>query len=291
MKNIIKFYYNLVINNFKKINDTYTFDVDGITYSFEPAVDDPNKVYEIYLLIKNIGLDYEQIVTNKDNSFITYFNSMPYILLKKMINGTKSIDFNDIIRYSVPLYKNVKIGWKELWERKIDYYEYQISQFGIKYQLVSNSFSYYIGLCECAIELLNYLSKDDIVGYLSHKRIVYKENYDSFLNPTSITIDSRVRDIAEFFKCNYISDSITDDEFIRNIDGLNLSYNEAILLLARLLYPSYYFDTYDKIIQNQITEDKINVYIEKNASFEASLRKFYYYLRNRYKIPEIEWLN
>ena len=61
--------------------------------------------------------------------------------------------------------------------------------------------------------------------------------------------------------------------------------------MARLLYPSYYFDMYDEIIQDKLSEDKIDVYIKKNLNYETFLKQVYGYLKNRHNIPEIEWLN
>ena len=42
-----------------------------------------------------------------------------------------------------------------MWIRKIDYFEYQISQFGKKYPIIRESFNYYVGLAENGISLLN----------------------------------------------------------------------------------------------------------------------------------------
>ena len=45
------------------------------------------------------------------------------------------------------------------------------------------------------------------------------------------------------------------------IKNNNLTYDESILFLARMIYPSYYFDIYDEIIKERETEDKINLII------------------------------
>jgi len=59
--------------------------------------------------------------------------------------------------------------------------------------------------------------------------------------------DIKVRDIAEFFKQQffYIENPIIN---VKNyLDYMNITNDEAILFMARLLYPSYYFDIYDAI--------------------------------------------
>ena len=71
---------------------------------------------------------------------------------------------------------------------------------------------------------------------------------------------------------------------------MNFNYSESLMFFARLLYPSYYFDMYDQIIQNKISEEKINFYIKKNSYYEEFLKIIYKYLKNKFKVPEIEWL-
>ena len=69
-----------------------------------------------------------------------------------------------------------------------------------------------------------------------------------------------------------------------------LTNDEAILFLARMLFPSYYFDTYDEIIQGVKQEEKILIYLEKVDLYEDFLAKIYYILEIFYQIPEIEWI-
>ncbi|MBO7536368.1 MAG: hypothetical protein J6T34_04455, partial [Bacilli bacterium] len=168
--------------------------------------------------------------------------------------------------------------WKNLWEQKLDYYEYQISELGLKYKKLRNSFSYYSGLCECAINLLNYVNYDNVRMNIAHYRI--GKRIDEFMNPLNITIDNITRDIAEYLKSNMI----TEFDF-------NLTNDEYILLMARILYPSYYFDVYDKIIKEDIEEKEIDNIIKKNNSFELFLIKTYKYLITKSNMPRIEWLH
>jgi len=211
-------------------------------------------------------------------------------LLKKNVNLTNLVTLEEIFSYDIIVYEEMELNWKELWEEKIDYYEYQMNQLGFKYKILKESFSYYVGLSECAINLLNYVNKKNIKFSICHKRINYKENMDDFLNPLNIIIDNRTRDMAEFFKVNYINDNIDTENVLNYLNILDLDYNECLLLLARLIYPSYYFDVYDKVIQEKISEERIDFYIKKNVYYETFLNKIYLYLKERYKIPEVEWL-
>lgn len=290
MKNLINYYYGLLVKNFKKINEHFIFEIDNVNYEFLPFYGDLNQFYKNYLTLINCNKYFHEVVFNKDKNLITFYNNNPYILIKKNIRIDRNLDIDKIINYDVPIYSKIDIDWKELWKNKIDYYEYQMSQLGIKYKILKNSFDYYIGLSETAISLLNYVEKSDIKYYICHKRINLDEKMDEFLNPVNIIIDSRTRDIAEYIKVNYLNDRISENKVLNYIDNLNFSYAESLLFLARLLYPSYYFDIYDQIIQDKISEEKILYYIKKNSSYEEFLKVIYKYIKNKYKIPEIEWL-
>lgn len=290
MKNLINYYYNLIISEFRKIDDYYIFDIEGKKYCFEPFYGNLNKFYQVYSLLKRHNKYCHEVIINKDKSIITFYDNIPYILLKKNLYLTNLVTLEEIFNYDIILYEKNNLNWKELWEEKIDYYEYQMNQLGFKYRFLKESFSYYVGLSEIAINLLNYVNKKNINFYICHKRINYKESMDEFLNPSNIIVDNRTRDIAEYVKINYINDKMDIESFINYLNYISLSYDEGILLLSRLIYPSYYFDIYDKIIQERVSEEKAKFYIKKNANYEAFLKQIYNFLKNKYKIPEIEWL-
>lgn len=290
MKNLINYYYNLLVNNFKKVDEKFIFVLDNINYEFIPFYGDINQFYKNYMLLINKNKYCHQVIFNKDKSLLTFYNNKPYMLIKKNISIKKYVDIQEIINYDIPIYNENKINWKKLWKDKIDYYEYQMSQLGIKYKILRRSFDYYIGLSESAISLLNYVNYENIKYYICHKRINLNERLDEFLNPINIIIDNRTRDVAEYIKINYLNETIKINEVLNELDNINFDYSESLLLLSRLLYPSYYFDLYDQIIQDKLREDKINFYIKKNSEYEEFLKKIYSYLKNKYKIPEIEWL-
>ena len=71
---------------------------------------------------------------------------------------------------------------------------------------------------------------------------------------------------------------------------MKLTNDEAILFISRLLYPSYYFDIYDEIVQDKISDDKISIITNKVNDYEEFLSEVYEYIKLKYKIPEIEWI-
>ena len=289
MKNFINYYYNLSISNIRKNSENYYFEINGIEYEFILCLDDKESIRSKYFLIINSNRYTHEIVYNINNSIYTYYNNLPYILIKKNYKNDELINLKTIIEYDALLDIKYHFNWKQLWQNKIDYYEYQVKEIGYKYYNIKQSFSYYIGLSEIAICLLNYVNSSEIFPYISHKRITIKENYDSFLNPINIVIDSRIRDISEYIKINYINEKISIDDIKIFLNEFTMNNSEAILFLSRLIYPTYYFDLYDLIIQDKINDSKINYYTEKNVYYETFLKNMYKLLKTKYNIPIIEW--
>lgn len=290
MKNLINYFYSLIIDDYKKSNNSFIFNIQGKEYEFIPFFGDSNFLYKIYMIVNRNNYYCHEIILNKEKQIITFYNNVPYILLRKNINIGSKIDLKEILNYNIPFYEEYEFNWKKLWTSKIDYYEYQMSQIAIKYKKLKNSFNYYIGLSETAISLLDYIEMKDIKYYVCHKRIEKKQNLDSFFNPVNFVIDSKIRDIAEYIKSIYFYCEIDENAILNYLERLNLNYTDSLLLLARLLYPSYYFDMYDEIVQDKINEDKIELYIKKNASFEAFIKKVYLFIKSIHRISKIDWL-
>ena len=57
-----------------------------------------------------------------------------------------------------------------------------------------------------------------------------------------------------------------------------------------MLYPTYFFDCYQDIILGELDEIEINKYLVKAIEYQKFLKYIYFYLKQSYKIPEIEWI-
>lgn len=291
LKNTINYYYNLNINTIHQKEKNYYFKADNKNYLLLKCtnIEEPDDIYRLNIYLSQI-LPVNRIVLNVNNEVITKINDSNYLLLELFSNNNK-INLNNIIELS-----NIRIpfsvdklrrnDWYNLWIKKIDYFEYQLSQIGKKYPLIRESFNYYIGLAENAIILVNNIDFNNIPLGLSHRRITNMSF--NLYNPLNIVIDARIRDVCEYFKfC-----------FFNNIDismelELFLSYNsfnidEAKLFLARMFFPTYYFDLYEKIIDNEIDESEIKKVIIKADNYEKILKQVYYHFKNNQ--INIEWL-
>ena len=291
MKNTINYYYNLNINTIHQKEKNYYFKVDNKNYLLLKCsnIEELDDIYRLNMYLSQI-LPVHRIVLNVNNEVITKINDSNYLLLELFSNNNK-INLNNIIELSnirIPFSvdKLKRNDWYNLWIKKVDYFEYQLSQIGKKYPLIRESFNYYIGLAENAIILVNNIDFNNIPLGLSHRRITNMSF--NLYNPINIVIDARIRDVCEYFKfC-----------FFNNIDismelELFLSYNsfnidEAKLFLARMFFPTYYFDLYEKIIDNEIDESEIKKVIIKADNYEKILKQVYYHFKNNQ--INIEWL-
>ena len=290
MKNTINYYYNLNINNIHQKDKNYYFNINNKNYLLLKCdnIEELDDIYKLDSYLIQI-LPVHKIILNINNEIITKINDNNYLLLQLYIDN--KVDLNKIIELNninIPDYfsKLRRDNWSLLWTNKIDYLEYQLSQIGRKYPIIRDSFNYYIGLAENAIILVNNTDKRNIVLGLSHRRI--SSNFFDLYNPLNIVIDIRIRDVCEYFKYCFFDNIDISRELELFLNYNNLDINEGKLFLARMLFPTYYFDLYEKVINNEIDESEIKKIIVKADSYEKILKQIYYHFKNNQL--NIEWL-
>lgn len=293
MKNVLNYFYNIYAENIRLNGENYYFkynDENYILYLYNGEYKELEVLYELYIQLLKRRIYCHQIILNKDDQIATIYNQKKYVLLKVRENLDNSVTIDEILYFGnmTAGYKG-DVNWKTLWSNKIDYFEYQVSHFGKKYPLIRNSFSYYVGIVENGIILLN--EKKQIVNSISHKRISNVESTLEFYNPLNFVIDIRVRDAAEYFKSRLLTDQDIIDDIKKYLIMSKLNENEVYYFFVRLFYPSFYFDCYENIINGKIDEYKIKEIIEITPYYEKLLKELYQYLKHYIQIPEIDWLN
>ena len=188
-------------------------------------------------------------------------------------------------------YKNLeKYNWYDLWTKKIDYIEYQLSQFGKKHPIIRNSINYYIGLAENSISLLVTTSIENERIVVSHRRIGSKTKINDFYNPINFILDSKVRDLSEFYKASFFDGTLDFENLKINILEYKLTPNEIISFFARMIFPTYYFDCYQNVLLGEEKGESLLKYISKAQEYQSFLNGLYFFLRQYYNLPEIEWI-
>ena len=297
MKNTINFYYNIFLDELIKKDNCYYL------YYFVPLnrpYDDVQSIYKLNLEMKKRRCLVHELVLNKDKSIITVVNGISYVLIKLCKYKNDKVFLNDI-NYIQNMTANIECDkslvrndWIKLWSEKIDYYEYQISQVGKKYPLLCDSLSYFIGMGENAISYLvnNLDSKTNVNLVVSHKRIYQESGSLNFYDPLNFVVDSRVRDVAEFIKETFYNKTLNLYDLKSYFNMANLNKNEYILLLGRLLFPTYYFDIYDDIINKGKSEELVINIIDRTDEYESLLNTIYKFIlyEKKARLEPIEWL-
>lgn len=299
MLDYINYFYNLYPPLLNKENDNYVFFVGNEKYYLTPYRRELSEIKDLVELNKRMissnSLVHE-IIINKFNEPISVISNENYVLLRVYVNDIKKTDINDIIYM---LNENVDLSglksllrtnWVSLWSNKVDYIEYQMGHLIKKYPFLNNTIDYYLGLCENAITYIKNLkmfSDYKIPIGISHKRITKDATLFDLYNPLNLIIDYKVRNIAEYLKDAFFKDE--DVNYILNIvfknfwfDKLNLS-----LLVARLLYPSYYFDLFEEIIDKELDENIVFSLTKKSSKYE----EFIDLIIKNCNLQNLQWLS
>ena len=301
MKNNIMYYYNIRIDNITQNNNNYYFTINNDNYCFTiytRDIKESDAIYKLnkYMLSSNILV--HEIIPNKDNYVVTIINNIPYILYKIYINKNKQLTINELTYLSNYTYQVDKIltrnNWNILWSTKIDYFEYQINQMGKKYPILVDTFAYFTGLAENAISYVKYTTLETQMEttdnpVISHRKI--NNTIESLYNPLNIILDHKSRDIAEYIKLSFLNKNTNIYQELDSYFSSNYYSEYGLrLLYARIIYPSFYFDMYEQIIQGLRKESDLLNIVSLLDDYELYLKEMYYYLKKYHNIPEIDWI-
>ena len=292
IKQYIEYYYNFKNINISKIKDYYKLNYRNINYLFMPLTRYPIEILQINKIINN-DVNYDNIVVNIKNQLITYIDGKNYIL----VHLSENIDNNlyAMIEKSKIVYlpnemidKIIKTNWDILWSKKIDYIEYQLNNLDND-TITFNSVWYYIGMAENAISYLNEalsLSSNHRL-YVSHKRI--KEQFLN--NPLNLIVDYRSRDISEYLKYIFLKKKYDYIEIKKKLEKLNLDEFLCRMIYGRLFFVTFYFDTFDAIMNDNIGDRNLlkNI-INRADEYEDYINNIYDILTQIKKIPRIGWV-
>ena len=305
MKNVINYFYNIELDNIRMIDDNYYFtyrDKNFIFHEIKENYFDYTLGNELNsLLIKNKN-NFFRIIPNKNNGVVTNNANKKYILLLENFSYDRDFDYFDVLDTNVTVNNNEKIinkksinNWAELWKRKIDYFELFIENNINKYPTLNEYYNYFIGLSENAIAYYNETTEvatpniyDKFV--VSHKRIEDSYTYKDLYIPFSLTVDHPSRDLSEYLKMIFWSNKYNSEVILECLNSVNLSDFGARILFARLMYPSFFFDSFEKLIDNESKIKDMFRIINRMNEYENYLLRIYNVLKSKYYIEEISWI-
>ena len=304
MKETLEYYYGLDIENIEELDGKYHIKQENQDYFFvfyNRGIEELEDIINVSNEMVKKGINVHKIFINRNNSFLTKVGEYNYILFA-VSNLNEEYDIFDMVKISEKLVLNnnksnlYRNNWGTLWSEKIDYFEYQVRELSIEKEVVKSSFSYYAGLAENAISYVNNTNMkyggDAYRIVLSHRRVFYPNYKLNYLNPLSFVFDLEVRDIAEYLKAMFFKKDISFclDELSSYLKIRHLSLYEYQMLYARLLYPTYYFDVYESVMNKNGDEEQLVNIIKKCDSYEEFLKKAYLEISKYAKIDKIEWI-
>ncbi len=304
MKETLEYYYGLDIESIEELDGKYHFKIENQDYFFvfyNRGIEELEDIINVSNEMVKKGINVHKILINRNNSFLTKVGEYNYILFA-VSNLNEEYDIFDMVKISEKLVLNnnksnlYRNNWGTLWSEKIDYFEYQVRELSIEKDVVKNSFSYYVGMAENAISYVNNTNMkyggDAYRIVLSHRRVFYPNYKLNYLNPLSFVFDLEVRDIAEYLKAMFFKKDISFclDELSSYLKIRHLSLYEYQMLYARLLYPTYYFDVYESVMNKNGDEEQLVNIIKKCDSYEEFLKKAYLEISKYAKIDKIEWI-
>lgn len=304
MKETLEYYYGLDIESIEELDGKYHFKIENQDYFFvfyNRGIEELEDIINVSNEMVKKGINVHKILINRNNSFLTKVGEYNYILFA-VSNLNEEYDIFDMVKISEKLVLNnnksnlYRNNWGTLWSEKIDYFEYQVRELSIEKDVVKNSFSYYVGMAENAISYVNNTNMkyggDAYRIVLSHRRVFYPNYKLNYLNPLSFVFDLEVRDIAEYLKAMFFKKDISFclDELSSYLKIRHFSLYEYQMLYARLLYPTYYFDVYESVMNKNGDEEQLVNIIKKCDSYEEFLKKAYLEISKYAKIDKIEWI-
>lgn len=304
MRESINYYYNFNVSEVEYWGSIYRFKYYGDSFYFVPLKRLDTELEDIILVSKELksrGILVHDIIGNKFNEIVTNVNGGNYILLKPIGDIYEEYGLDSIINFNNSLLLNAnkskiyRNSWAKLWSDKLDYFEYQIRELGKDKKVILDSFSYYIGLGENAISYVNstiakYKPDDRDRICLSHKRINFPNYKLNYFNPLSFIFDLEVRDIASFIKSAFMAGENAISYLKEVLRLKKFSIYSLQLLYARLIYPTYYFDIYEKVMNDEEDEDALIPIIDKSEAYEIFLQEAYFEISRYAPIERIEWL-
>lgn len=311
MNNYIDYYYNLYPNTIEKVGRNYRFFLNNEKYyiiMYERNLEEMDTLVKLNKEMIERGSLVHEIVLTKDGKAVFLCDNNSYALLRVYINENIPIKIEDIfymLDYNDTIKPNNIIGrmnWANLWSSKVDYFEYHIGHLIKKYPYIYKTVDYYLGLAENAISYVKDIKMPASLISICHRRIGVTSTLFDLYNPFNLVIDYKVRDIAEYIKSVFFYGENSCVEGVVNsenmiVDKCNIILerifkkyifdNEALkLLFARLLFPSYYFDLYENVIDNSLNENVISCIIKKSSAYEEFLK----IILLKTPIPYVEWL-
>jgi spore coat protein YutH len=324
--------YGITAPEYVKLDSYDALRGDGWLYLISnPAGKEEEDITELEKIAEHLRNYGDQNVPiflpSKDGNLVTTWEKNKYCVLanrqieeqKKINLGRKLAKFHERGR-RVPfqIERSSRVGqWKSLWEKRLEQMEkvwngllFQTPEDEFERMFV-DSFPYYLGLTENAIQYLVDTELDDEPietdsGTVCHDRFTKKTWGSNYMikNPFDWVFDHRSRDLAEWTRERYFRNFQTYDvdlkQFFEEYQSIApLSSFSWRLLYSRLIFPLHYFDCIENFYitrseqDKKVLEEQLSKILRHSSEYERFLAGFFPIAGapiKRLNLPQLEWL-
>ena len=302
MKKIINYFYGINVNTDILTSDglDFYFLYSDCNYCFskvsELQVERIIKFYNAYFLFPYM----HNIIVNKHGNIISTNENQKYVLMKinfsnKKITYLEIIDYLEKIRKGELLFSEKGIEWDRLWRMKVDYLEYYIQNNQSINSNIKCLCSYFIGVSENAISLVNFVKKQYPVDYnfefvsFCHERIKKGYTLYDLYNPKNFIVDHLSRDVSEYVKTCFFEE-ICFEKIEQVIEKANFTVVGYVLFFARTMFPTFFFDEFNDIEQESFDNKSLIKMYDYIDNYERLIKEIYKFLEKKVSLPKLIWL-
>ena len=284
--------FSFICDNYFFSKDTFNYIVDNRLF-----ISSNNKLYFVEELnnLEQIDLlnnykvnfnDYYNIVSTKYGDYKILYKNKYYVVLEYK---EFSLDlYQLIIEDKKKVVSSGKIDWRDKWINRSEYIMNTYYSYRNKNKVIDNSIDYYFGLLESSICYLNEFNYENVNLYVQHAKM----SYFDYFNPFNIRIDVKERDFSNFLKYIFFDDKY-NESYVRSIIEKNINNYDFNLVVARLIYPDYYFDLFDEylISSDDKTLDLIKKIVNRVDEYEKYVYMICNYVKLNIQIKNVDYLN
>jgi spore coat protein YutH len=333
LQKMLETQYGLTVNEHVKLDAYDALRANGWFYLIaKPGNRAEEEIMELEQIaehLRNYG-DYRvpMFLSSKDGKILTNWENSQYCVLANRQTdikpqqrlGRKLAKFHErgrMIPFQIE--RSSRIGeWKKLWEKRLEQME-QVWN-GLLFHTPDNefermfieSFPYYIGLTENAIQYLVDAEIDDEPNQ-SDSGTVCHERFSTLSwgteciikNPFDWVFDHRSRDLAEWTRERYFRNCQTYHldlkQFFQEYQSISvLSSFSWKLLYSRILFPLHYFDCIENYYnvhseqEKKDLEERLSKILRQSSEYERFLGGFYQLVEapvKKFKLIQPEWIH
>lgn len=275
MEDMLRLNYNLTNSKITINKGKIYINSNGDDFILQQVYDQA-KIQVIYDIISKQKLYnfFFEIKLNNRKSIFTQYKQKTYCLMyvKKNIYDIHEHEINGFKIEMVEGIGQYEVNWLKAWRIKQNALVDIVSQ-NTYPSIISELVDYYIGLSEMAIQYLKNTNYEVDYGKKTLYLSSYRFDRENHRNPLNLVIDRKERNLAELIR----NDFLYENKRKYTIDIINQIIKKEKLdrkiIVARLMFPTYFFDIIDKYIAGESVEEEINIIIQKNIQYEIFIKE------------------